>query len=196
MNLLELPPGDINTVLSHLRVKISHLLIQFIIISDPLKHKSVTLADLLGAGHRMGEHQVQRGVVLHQRMMLVVPNELHHRGERERVREAVLPVVVVNLDQLVVPVFPEKTDEAEHQIKWGENKKTKHHDGTLFIFPAAHRNVSVKSPCNLVEASRTTKEPSGLSLSFSFTSSLREDQLTVNGPNTSDTFNSQTRTRL
>lgn len=114
-------------------------------------------------------------------MMLVVPNELHHRGERERVREAVLPVVVVNLDQLVVPVFPEKMDEAEHQIKTANVGKTRRRP---FHFPAAHRNVSVKSPCNLVEASRTTKEPSGLSLSFSFTSSLREDQLTVNGPNT------------
>lgn len=65
-------------------------------------------------------------------MMLVVPNELHHRGERERVREAVLPVVVVNLDQLVVPVFPEKMDEAEHQIKTANVGKK--HDGALFIF--------------------------------------------------------------
>lgn len=54
----------------------------------------------------MGEHQIQRGVVFHQRMVLVVPNELHHRREGERVREAVLAVTVVNLDELVVPVFP------------------------------------------------------------------------------------------
>lgn len=60
----------------------------------------------LEAGHRMGEHQVQRGVIFHQRMVLIVPNELHYRSKCEGVGEAVLPIVVVNLDQLVVPVFP------------------------------------------------------------------------------------------
>lgn len=56
------------------------------------------LADLLETGHGMHEHQVQHGVVLHQRVVLVVPDELHHRREREGVREAVLPVTVVDLD--------------------------------------------------------------------------------------------------
>lgn len=53
----------------------------------------------------MCEHQVQSGVVLHQRVVLVVPDQLHHRAERQGVREAVLPVAVVNLDEFVVPVF-------------------------------------------------------------------------------------------
>lgn len=39
-------------------------------------------------------------------------------------------------------------------------------------FPLTHLSVRVKSPCSLVDASRTMKEPSGLSRSFSFTSSL------------------------
>lgn len=50
---------------------------------------------------------------------------------------------------------------------------------SIFSFPA-HLNVNVKSPCSFVDASRTMKEPSGVSRSFSFTSSLRENQLTVN----------------
>lgn len=75
--------------------------IQFSIISDTFslfQKQSVTLANPLEAGHRMGEHQVQCGVVLHQRMVLIVPNELHYRREGEGVREAVLPIAVVNLD--------------------------------------------------------------------------------------------------
>lgn len=61
----------------------------------------------------MGQHQVQCGIVLHERMVLVVPNELHHRAEGERVGEAVLPVAMVNLNQLVVAVLPEKREEAK-----------------------------------------------------------------------------------
>ena len=64
--------------------------------------------NLLETGHRMGEHQIQCGVVFHQWMVLIVPDELHHGSEREGVREAVFPIVVVNFDQLVVPVFPVK----------------------------------------------------------------------------------------
>lgn len=56
----------------------------------------------------MGQHQIQCGVVLHQRMVLIIPDQLHHRSERERVREAVLAVMVVNFDQLVVAVFSVK----------------------------------------------------------------------------------------
>lgn len=66
------------------------------------------LTNLLEAGQRVGEHQVQCGIVLHQWMVLIMPNELDHWSEREGVREAVLAVPVVDLDQLVVPVFPEK----------------------------------------------------------------------------------------
>lgn len=146
----------------------------------------MVLTNLLEAGHRVGEHEVQCGVVFHQRMVLIVPNELHYRGEREGVREAVLPITVVNLDQLVVPFFPEK-------VKWQRTKldlqcqiKCKPCfdiicDGSamgtiIFSFLSAYLNVSVKSPCSLVDASRTRKEPSGVSRSFSFTSSLRVNQ--------------------
>lgn len=54
----------------------------------------------------MDQHQVQCGIVFHQRMVLIVPDELHYRSEGEGVGETVLPVVVVNLDQLVMPLFP------------------------------------------------------------------------------------------
>lgn len=64
------------------------------------------LANLLETGHGVGEHQVQHGVVLYQRMVLVVPDELHHGGEREGVREAILSLTVVNLNQLVVTILP------------------------------------------------------------------------------------------
>lgn len=73
----------------------------------------------------MGEHQVQRGVVLHQRVVLIVPDELHHRSEREGVGEAVLPIAVVDLYQLVVPVLPEKSKESRRKIKIVNVKKKK-----------------------------------------------------------------------
>lgn len=71
----------------------------------------------------MGEHQVQRGVVLHQRVVLIVPDELHHRSEREGVGEAVLPIAVVDLYQLVVPVLPEKSQTSRRKIRIGNVKK-------------------------------------------------------------------------
>ena len=53
------------------------------------------------------------GVVLGQRLVPVVADELHHRAEGQRVREAVLPVAVVDLDQLVVSPFPGGPGEEE-----------------------------------------------------------------------------------
>lgn len=65
-------------------------------------------ADLLEAGDGVHEFDVQLGVVLSQRLVSVVADELHHRAERQRVGEAVLPVSMVDLYQLVVSPFPEK----------------------------------------------------------------------------------------
>ena len=65
-------------------------------------------AHLLEAGHGVCEHQVQHGVVLHQRVVLVVPDELHHRAKGQGVREAVFPIAVVDFDEFVVAVFPGK----------------------------------------------------------------------------------------
>lgn len=74
------------------------------------------LANLLETGHGVGQHQVQHGVVLHQRMVLVVPDELHHGGEGQGVREAILPLTVVDLNQLVVPILPGEVDtQTQHQ---------------------------------------------------------------------------------
>lgn len=42
------------------------------------KHNIMVVTNRLEAGHRMGEHQVQCGVIFHQRMVLIVPNELHN----------------------------------------------------------------------------------------------------------------------
>lgn len=64
-------------------------------------------ADLLEAGDGVHEFDVQLGVVLSQRLVSVVADELHHRVERQGVREAVFPVPMVDLDQLVVAPFPE-----------------------------------------------------------------------------------------
>lgn len=50
---------------------------------------------------------------------------------------------------------------------------------TFPAFPPTHLSVRVKSPCSFVDASRTMKEPSGLSRSFSFTSSLKRKGKTV-----------------
>lgn len=61
---------------------------------------------LLEAGDGVHEFDVQLGVVLSQRLVSVVVDELHHRAERQRVREAVLPVPMVDLYQLVVSPFP------------------------------------------------------------------------------------------
>lgn len=67
----------------------------------------VLSADLLEAGDGVHEFDIQFGVVLSQRLVSVVADELHHWAERQRVGEAVLPVPMVDLYQLVVAPFPE-----------------------------------------------------------------------------------------
>lgn len=61
---------------------------------------------LLVFGDRVEQLDVQLGVVLRQRLVAVVVDELHHRAEGERVGEAVLALPVEDLDQLVVASFP------------------------------------------------------------------------------------------
>lgn len=61
---------------------------------------------LLVLGHRVEQLDVQLGVVLGQRLVAVVVDELHHRAEGQRVREAVLPLPMEDLDQLVVASLP------------------------------------------------------------------------------------------
>lgn len=146
----------------------------------------------------MGEHKVQCGVVLHQRVVLIVPNELHHRSECQGVGEAILPITLVNLDQLVVPVFPENVKRWIAQLKSSCQTKTQILLMIVVVVllsldhVAAYLNVSVKSPCSFVDASRTRNEPSGVSRSFSFTSSLKGKQLKVNQSNFSNALNNQT----
>lgn len=62
--------------------------------------------DLLVLGHGVEEPRVQFGVVLGQRLMAVVGDEIHHGAEGQRLREAIVPVTVENFNQLVVPAFP------------------------------------------------------------------------------------------
>lgn len=69
-------------------------------------YTAVKRADLLEAGDGVHEFDVQLGVVLSQGLVSVVADELHHRAEGQRVGEAVLPVSMVDLDQLVVPSLP------------------------------------------------------------------------------------------
>lgn len=49
---------------------------------------------------------VQFGVVLGQRPVLVVLDEVDHRGEGQRLREANAPSFVEDLDQSVGAIFP------------------------------------------------------------------------------------------
>lgn len=62
--------------------------------------------DLLEAGQRKEELDVQLAVVLLQAVVSVVSHQLHHRAEAQRLREAVAAAPVVDLDQLVVPSLP------------------------------------------------------------------------------------------
>lgn len=63
--------------------------------------------DLLEAGDGIHELDVQLGVVLGQRFVPVVADEIHHWVEGQRLWETVLPIPVVDLDQLIVASFPE-----------------------------------------------------------------------------------------
>lgn len=63
-------------------------------------------ADLLVFGDRVEQLDVQFGVVLSQRLVAVVVDELHHRAKGERVGEAVLSLPMEDLYQLVVASFP------------------------------------------------------------------------------------------
>lgn len=74
------------------------------------------MLDLLEAGQRVQEPDVQRGVVSDQRLVSVVSNELHQRRERQWLREAKLPVSVVDLYQLVVASLPEPKEEEEQVL--------------------------------------------------------------------------------
>lgn len=65
-----------------------------------------SIRDLLVFGDGVQQLCVQLGIVLGQRLVAVVIDELHHRQKGERLGEAVLTVSVVNLDELVVPSFP------------------------------------------------------------------------------------------
>ena len=59
---------------------------------------------------------VKLGVVLGQRLVVVVVDELHNGAEGQRIREAVLPITVEDLDQLVVAAFP-ADGEKRHMAK-------------------------------------------------------------------------------
>lgn len=57
-------------------------------------------------GHWVEKPCVQLGVVLSQGLMAVVGDEVHDGAEGERLREAIVPVSVEDLDQLIVSAFP------------------------------------------------------------------------------------------
>lgn len=76
-----------------------------------------TRSDLLEAGDGEQQPDIQLGVVLSQRLVSVVADELHHGAEGQRLGEAVLPVPVVDLYQLVVAPFPETTSLISNTLK-------------------------------------------------------------------------------
>lgn len=59
-------------------------------------------------GDRVEQLDVQFGVVLGERLVAVMVDELHHRAEGQRVGEAVLSLPMEDLDQFVVAAFPEE----------------------------------------------------------------------------------------
>lgn len=146
---------------------------------------------------RHGEEQasVQLGVVLGQWLMPVVVDELHHREKSKRFWEAILPPAVKNLDQFVIASFPgiNKTRLWSLLVsvrnssslwcisnEWHSSTPTtnyacpiRYHTNHRLVWGGAHLRVKVYSPCTLLDASRTRNVPSGVSLNFSFTSSLK-----------------------
>lgn len=58
-------------------------------------------------GNWVEQLDIQLGVVLGQRLVAVMVDELHHGAEGQRVGEAVLSLPVEDLYQLVVASFPE-----------------------------------------------------------------------------------------
>lgn len=61
---------------------------------------------LLVFGDRVHQLDVKFGVVLRQRLVAIVVDELNNGAEGQRVREAVLPVPMEYLNELVVTPFP------------------------------------------------------------------------------------------
>lgn len=115
--------------------------------------------------------------------MPVMGDELHHRAESQGLREAVLPLPVKDLDQLVIaslpavgsgeertriitPAWVSREPQAQGRVPTALPQRSRGSRGP-------YRSVSVYSPWILLEASRTKNVPSGVSRSFSFTSSLR-----------------------
>ena len=83
-----------------------------------MRARACVRAYLLEAGHREHELDVQLAVVLGQRLVSVVADQLHHRAEGQRLRETVLPVSVVDPYQFIIPPFPvSHTHGAELQVK-------------------------------------------------------------------------------
>lgn len=81
---------------------------------------------------------VQLGVVLRQRLVSIVVDELDDGAEGQRVREPVLPIPVEYLNELVVSPFPvarreekrrvvEKVTPKTEEIKVGVRKRSKAH---------------------------------------------------------------------
>lgn len=61
---------------------------------------------LLVLGDGVEQPRVQLGVVLGERLVPVMRDELHHRAKSQGLRETVLPFPVKDLDQLVIASFP------------------------------------------------------------------------------------------
>lgn len=64
-------------------------------------------------GDRVEQLDVQFGVVLGQRLVSVMVDQLHHRAEGQGVGEAVLPLPMEDLYQLVVASFPAGDERTE-----------------------------------------------------------------------------------
>lgn len=120
--------------------------------SSPTDSVHLKCAYLLEAGDGVHEFDVQLGVVLSQRLVSVVADELYHRAERQGVGEAVLPVAMVDLDQLVVASFPECEEKENRQD--GEHRLLKVHPQNTLTAPFPSEHFISRAVGDLLQFSR------------------------------------------
>lgn len=109
--LAELPAHGLDVVLfHHLILRTETRQLQFNCLTSSIlsaaSFPSQLPPHLLEFGDGIQKLDVQLGVVLSQRLVAIVVDELHNRAEGQRVREAVLPIPVEYLNELVVAPFP------------------------------------------------------------------------------------------
>lgn len=109
---MQLLPHRLDAVLlHHLILNDNHAAVRRRSLTKRRLSESAT--HLLVLGDRVEQLDVQFGVVLGQRLVSVMVDQLHHRAEGQGVGEAVLPLPMEDLYQLVVASFPAGDERTE-----------------------------------------------------------------------------------